>query len=70
MKKCLFCKVASLITAIGAINWGLVAIFDFNLVARFFGDMTTSARMIYGLIGGLGIIVLLNVFRNCPLCQK
>ena len=67
MKKCLFCKVAQLIAALGAINWGLIAIFDINLVTRFFGD---GSRIIYGLIGGLGVIVLVNVFRSCPLCQK
>lgn len=69
MKKCLFCKTAQLIAAIGAINWGLIAVFNFNLVTQLFGE-TTSARIIYGLIGGLGVIVLVNLFRSCPLCQK
>ncbi|MBI3307003.1 MAG: DUF378 domain-containing protein [Candidatus Omnitrophica bacterium] len=70
MKKCLFCKVAALVTSIGAMNWGLVTIFNFNLVTRIFGDMTTGARIIYGLIAGMGVIVFVGVFRKCPLCQK
>lgn len=36
---------------IGGLNWGLVGIFDFNLVARFFGDATILSRLIYLLFG-------------------
>ena len=36
---------------IGAINWGLVGLFDFDLVAFLFGDMTMFTRIIYTLVG-------------------
>lgn len=43
---------------IGGINWGLVGLFNFDLVAALFGEMTFISRSIYVLIG-LGSISLL-----------
>lgn len=46
---------------IGAINWGLVGIFNFNLVDAIFGAMSIISRIIYILVGisGLWAIKLL-----------
>lgn len=51
-------KVALVLTIIGAINWGLVGLFDFNLVSAMFGSVDTSVltRIIYGLVGIAGLI--------------
>ena len=43
-------------TIIGAINWGLIGIADFNLVALIFGDGTLLSRIIYTLVGISGLI--------------
>ncbi len=43
------------ITIIGAINWGLIGFFNFNLVAFLFGDMTLLSRIIYALVGLCGL---------------
>ena len=48
-------KIALVLIIIGAINWGLIGIFNFNLVAAIFGDMTVISRIIYGLVGLSGI---------------
>lgn len=48
-------KIALVLIIIGAINWGLIGIFNFNLVAALFGDMTVLARIIYGLVGVSGL---------------
>ena len=40
---------------IGAINWGLIGFFNFDLVATIFGDMSIISRIIYGLVGISGI---------------
>ncbi len=56
-------KIALLLIIIGAINWGLIALFNFDLVAAIFGDMTFLSRIVYGLVGisGLwGIKLLFN----------
>jgi len=43
--------IAYVLTIIGAINWGLIGLFGFNLVAAIFGDMTVLARIVYTLVG-------------------
>lgn len=48
-------KIALVLIIIGAINWGLIAIFNFDLVAAIFGDMTVMARIVYGLVGISGL---------------
>lgn len=49
-------KIALIFTIIGAVNWGLIGIFDFNLVAFLFGDATMLSRIIYTLVGITGLI--------------
>ena len=49
-------KVALVLTIIGAINWGLIGLFDFNLVTALFGDATMLTRIVYTLVGIAGII--------------
>ena len=49
-------KIALVFTIIGAINWGLIGIFDFNLVAAIFGDGTVLSRIIYTIVGICGLI--------------
>ena len=49
-------KVGLVLTIIGAIVWGLIGIFDFNLVATIFGDKTTLSRIIYTLVGIAGLV--------------
>ena len=48
-------KIAILLIIIGAINWGLIALFRFDLVAAIFGEMTVWSRIIYGLVGLSGL---------------
>ena len=54
-------KIALVLVIIGAINWGLIGLFNFNLVELIFGNMTLLARIIYILVGisGLWAIKLL-----------
>lgn len=51
-------KVALVIASIGCINWGLVGIFDFNLVEYLFGDGTLLTRIVYILVFISGLIQL------------
>ena len=37
--------------AIGGLNWGLVGVFDFDLVAAIFGEMSILSRIVYTLVG-------------------
>lgn len=49
-------KVCLVLTIIGAINWGLIGLFDFNLVSFLFGDMSMLSKIIYSLVGIAGLI--------------
>ncbi len=50
--------IALTLTIIGAINWGLIGLFNFNLVAFLFGDMTLLSRIIYSLVGLAGLYLI------------
>ena len=41
---------------IGALNWLLIGLFNFDLVAALFGQMSVFSRIIYALVGVSGII--------------
>ena len=48
-------KIALLLIIIRAINWGLIALFRFDLVAALFGEMSVISRIVYGLVGISGL---------------
>jgi uncharacterized membrane protein YuzA (DUF378 family) len=43
--------VALLLTVIGGLNWGLVGLFEYNLVDSLFGEGSALARVVYVLVG-------------------
>ena len=57
-------RIALVLTIIGAINWGLIGFFQFDLVATIFGGQNTAlARIIYGLVGVAGLLNLGLLFK-------
>ena len=56
-------KIALAISIIGCLNWGLVGIFDFNLVEYLFGDGSLLTRIVY-------ILVLISGLINIRLFMK
>ncbi len=55
-----FLKILSLILVIvGALNWGLVGAFRFDLVAFLFGEMSRFSRIVYCLVGLSGFLLML-----------
>jgi len=58
-------KVALVLTIIGALNWGLVGLFEFDLVASLFGGAEeVVSRVIYTVIGLAGIINVSLLFDD------
>ena len=53
--------IALILILIGAINWGLIGLFRFDLVSFLFGDMSWLTRIVYGIVG-IGGIYLCSVF--------
>lgn len=49
---------ALILVIIGAVNWGLIGFFSFDLVAFIFGNMSWISRIVYGLVGICGLYML------------
>lgn len=61
-----FLKYASyILVLIGAINWGLVGFFEFDLVAALFGEMSTLSRLVYDIVGISAIVSAITVYMCC-----
>lgn len=50
--------IALTIAIIGALNWGLIGILSFDLVAFIFGEMSMLSRIVYTLVGLAGIYLI------------
>lgn len=50
--------IALTLVVIGAINWGLIGFFNFDLVRFIFGNMTLISRIVYALVGVSGLYSL------------
>lgn len=57
-------KIALVLVIIGAIVWGLIGLFNFNLVEMLFGNMTVISRIIYTLVGISGLWAIKLLFDN------
>ncbi len=58
--------LALILSIIGCVNWGLVGIFDFDLVAWLFGSGSTVSRILYTVIAVAGLWCITFFFRrNC-----
>lgn len=55
-------KTALVLTVVGALNWGMIGLFNFDLVATIFGSMTIVTRTIYTLVGIAGLINVMLFF--------
>lgn len=62
--------IAYSLVLIGALNWGLIGAFNFDLVAFLFGEMSTLTRIVYTLVGISSIIYLALSFRDTSECTS
>ena len=46
------------VAIIGAINWGLIGFFKFDLVAFLLGDLTVLSRIVYAIVGICGLYLI------------
>lgn len=54
------------LTIIGALNWGLVGIFGFDLVAFIFGPATIASSIVYSIIGIAALVWIVMMFIDKP----
>ena len=57
-------KVCLVFTIVGALNWGLIGFFDFNLVEALFMDNAVITRIVYSLVGICGLINVGLLFNH------
>ena len=60
--------LALILSIVGTLNWGLVGIFDFDLVAWLFGSGSFVSRAIYTIIALAGLWCISFFFRRSRLC--
>lgn len=58
--------IVLILVVVGGLNWGLVGIFDFDLVATIFGEGSTLARVVYSLVGVSAIVLIFRAMMKKP----
>ncbi len=54
--------IALILVIVGAINWGLIGLLNFNLVETLFGGFSVLSRIIYSLVGISGLYSIKLIF--------
>lgn len=62
--------VAFVLTVVGALNWGLWALLNLNLVNMLVGMWPMVERVVYILVGVSGLYILLTHMQSCKYCSK
>ena len=57
-------KLSFIFVLIGALNWGLLGLLNFNLVSTIFGTIPFLARAIYILVGLSAVNIIVFIFRS------
>ena len=55
--------VTLILLIIGGLNWGLVGLFGFDLVATIFGEMSVLSRIVYVLVGISAIVQIVPLIK-------
>ncbi|MFA7253367.1 MAG: DUF378 domain-containing protein [Patescibacteria group bacterium] len=56
--------IAAILLVIGGLNWGLIGLFDFNLVSVIFGELSLISRIIYILVGISAIYFIVSLISK------
>ena len=62
-------SIAYTLVMVGAIVWGVVGMFNFNIVAAIFGDATILSRIIYSLVGLSALFLIATYEHEECLCD-
>ena len=62
--------VAFALLVVGGVNWGLVGLFQFNLVESLLGSMPTVEMVVYVLVGLSGVYIAATHMGDCKVCSK
>ena len=59
-------KISLLLLIVGGLNWGLVGLFGFDLVATLFGEMSVLSRIVYVLVGVSSVLQIAPLIKGDP----
>jgi uncharacterized membrane protein YuzA (DUF378 family) len=63
--------IVMLLVIIGALNWGLIGFFNYDLIADLFGGYgSTGARTVFSIVGIAGLIAALRFISKCCGCKS
>lgn len=62
--------ISLVISIVGALNWGLVGLLNFDLIAWLFGPGAHFTKVMYTLVGVSGIYASYSLFLGCSACNK
>lgn len=62
--------VAFLLVIIGALNWGLIGLFNENVVHMIVGAWPTVERVVYILVGVSAVYIGITHKKDCKMCAK
>lgn len=60
--------VTWILVIVGALNWGLVGLFDFNLVDKILGSAPAIERLVYILVGVSAVVEIITHGKTCKMC--
>jgi uncharacterized membrane protein YuzA (DUF378 family) len=60
--------VAFVLTVLGALNWGLVGLFKFNLVTTVLGSFPSVITVVYVLVGLSAVYLIVTHMNDCKVC--
>jgi len=56
--------VCLILVVVGGLNWGLVGLLNFDLVAAIFGNMSFLSRLVYDLVGLSAVYLLISLIKK------
>lgn len=60
---------AFLLTVVGALNWGLIGLFNLNLVMLLLGSMPMVEKLVYILVGVSAVYLTATHMKDCKVCK-
>ena len=61
--------VAFVLLLVGGVNWGLVGLFDFNLVTTLLDGMPSLVSIVYALVGVSAVYIAVTHYKDCKICK-
>ncbi len=62
--------LAFILLFVGGLNWGLIALFNLNLVNSILGSAPSIEKIVYILVGASAVYIMATHMSDCKVCAK